>query len=292
MSAGADIAGPRSAEQIDGMSIKELKQYIAACGADSSDCVEKADLKARARECAKKFDMRAASSAAAPPKRTPKAPRAPAATPSPNRGGTGTGNANGGGSGSGSAASASPVAHGAGAGAGAGDGDSTPGSAGGSGRKRMSVFRAKKFVASKVGDTKAGRATLIKVIGEEGDEMIQALKSAVIKYEDRNKAKELKHDSLKFIVKAYNLWKHKDLTPDDAAPLRRPAQMEAERFLQLCASCGSCHGSVEVVSEVSNPGELAAATEAETEGMYSSNTGVDDAEPSASASIDVRVQQD
>ena len=50
-------AGPAGAarmgdEEIDAMSVKELRGYIAQAGMSSADCIEKADLRARAREAA------------------------------------------------------------------------------------------------------------------------------------------------------------------------------------------------------------------------------------------------
>ena len=47
----ADAAG-MSDEEIDGMSVKELREYIAQAGLPSADCVEKEDLRVRARQAA------------------------------------------------------------------------------------------------------------------------------------------------------------------------------------------------------------------------------------------------
>eukprot|EP00511_Aplanochytrium_stocchinoi_P005618 CAMPEP_0204828944 /NCGR_PEP_ID=MMETSP1346-20131115/6913_1 /ASSEMBLY_ACC=CAM_ASM_000771 /TAXON_ID=215587 /ORGANISM="Aplanochytrium stocchinoi, Strain GSBS06" /LENGTH=413 /DNA_ID=CAMNT_0051958363 /DNA_START=245 /DNA_END=1486 /DNA_ORIENTATION=+ len=118
--------------------------------------------------------------------------------------------------------------------------ESTEGSGTGKTRK-ISVFRVKKHVASKVGDTKLGRTALIKMAGSSGDDLINSLKSAVTKLDGREKAKELKKNTLKWVLKASMLWKHKDLSADTIKPVRTPAQLAAEILMQVhskrkCAS--------------------------------------------------------
>ena len=41
-----------SDEEINGMSVKELREYIAQAGLPSADCIEKEDLRVRARQAA------------------------------------------------------------------------------------------------------------------------------------------------------------------------------------------------------------------------------------------------
>ena len=60
-----------------------------------------------------------------------------------------------------------------------------------------SFFRIKKWVASKASETQLGRSTVVAATGEDGDHVIQALKSSVSKLYSHSKAKEIKKDILK-----------------------------------------------------------------------------------------------
>lgn len=99
---------------------------------------------------------------------------------------------------------------------------------------RLSALGAKKKVASKIGESKLGRSTLIRLMGPEGDAVVSALKAAVTKYESRVRAKELKKDVMKWVLKASVLMQHKDLTRDNTAHLRRPLQASMEKMLAVC----------------------------------------------------------
>lgn len=98
--------------------------------------------------------------------------------------------------------------------------------------KRFSVFRAKKFVTSRMGDTRVGRAAVMKVLGEDGDVVVQALKSATTKVKDLKSGKEYKKVGIRMCLKAFNLWKHKDLNVEDSKPLQRDSQLLAEMFVR------------------------------------------------------------
>lgn len=98
-------------------------------------------------------------------------------------------------------------------------------------QKRQSIaFRARKFMTSKVGETRMGRATVSKVLGDDGDTILQAIKSLTSKMTSRKEAKENKRDSVRFLLKAYNLWKHKDILVESTRQLQRDAQILAELF--------------------------------------------------------------
>merc|ERR1711907_654401 len=62
---GPQAQAKMSSEDIGSMSVKELKGFISAHGLDFSDCVEKADLIARAKEAASKGVSKAPGSPAA-----------------------------------------------------------------------------------------------------------------------------------------------------------------------------------------------------------------------------------
>lgn len=59
----------------------------------------------------------------------------------------------------------------------------------------------KKFFMSKMGDTKAGRAIVLKYAGESGDHTIKSLKSAAHKVASHSQAKDLKKKIMKLISK-------------------------------------------------------------------------------------------
>jgi len=99
--------------------------------------------------------------------------------------------------------------------------------------RKRTAFRVKKHVVSKVGETKIGRSTLIKITGPSGDDLIKNLKLAVTKLDGKEKAKELKKDSLKWILKASVLWKHKDLTAEALESVKEPARLAAEILVEF-----------------------------------------------------------
>ena len=100
-------------------------------------------------------------------------------------------------------------------------------------RRRVSLFKMQKKLASTVGDTKAGRTTLLKLIGEQGVEIIQSLKSAVTSFESREKAKELKKNTVKWIIKVALLWKRQSITRANSKVVVEQAQLISEIFCRV-----------------------------------------------------------
>mmetsp|Transcript_15222 Transcript_15222/g.29536 ORF Transcript_15222/g.29536 Transcript_15222/m.29536 type:complete len:403 (+) Transcript_15222:1241-2449(+) len=100
--------------------------------------------------------------------------------------------------------------------------------------RRISTLNAKKKMASKLGESKIGRATLVKLMGPEADAIVSALKEAVVKMDNKNKAKELKKDIFKWVLKASVLIQNKNLHKDNTSHLRRPIQLAAERLIDIC----------------------------------------------------------
>lgn len=174
-------------EDLEGMSVKQLKEFIVAQGGSHSDCVEKSDLKLRAQQLQKApaeddFEDAVISS-------------------SEDEEEDGAGEEEEG------------VRHASG--------------------KRFSVFRAKKFMTSKlVSGTSTGRATIMKVLGKDGDEVVQALQSICAKLSDLKTAKEMKKDAIRFLLKAYNLFKIKELTLESTKSIQTFGQMMAEMFVR------------------------------------------------------------
>ena len=63
---------------------------------------------------------------------------------------------------------------------------------GGSGKQKSSMsFRAKKYLASRATETSAGRSTIVKFFGTEGDNLLRALISAAEFVEGKPFAKRL-----------------------------------------------------------------------------------------------------
>ncbi|KAH9250917.1 hypothetical protein BASA81_011305 [Batrachochytrium salamandrivorans] len=171
-------------EDLESMSVKQLKEFIVAQGGSHSDCVEKSDLKLRAQQLQK----------------------APAKDDFEDE-----------------VISSSDDEE---------DGEEEEGVRHASG-KRFSVFRAKKFMTSKlVSGTSTGRATIMKVLGKDGDEVVQALQSICVKLTDLKTAKEMKKDAIRFLLKAYNLFKIKELTLESTKSIQTFGQMLAEMFVR------------------------------------------------------------
>jgi len=64
------------------------------------------------------------------------------------------------------------------------------------------LFKAKKFAASRLSDSRTGRSFLLSHFGEPGVAITEALKSSALKYGDGRTARELKRDVLKLVTKA------------------------------------------------------------------------------------------
>jgi len=92
-------------------------------------------------------------------------------------------------------------------------------------------------MTSKLGaETRAGRATIVKVLGEDGDAVVSAFKSAAAKLDSRAVAKEKKRDAIRLVLKAYNLWRRKDLTAESTRELQTEAQLFGEMFARDAGS--------------------------------------------------------
>ena len=53
------------------------------------------------------------------------------------------------------------------------------------------AYRAKKFLASRLAETDAGRSTIVKLFGRDGDALLRAVVASVEKSEGKAKAKEV-----------------------------------------------------------------------------------------------------
>jgi hypothetical protein len=117
-------------------------------------------------------------------------------------------------------------------------------------RKNSLAFRATKFVTSKVGNTRAGRNTVLKILGDDGDTVIKAFKSATTKLDGKLVAKEKKKDAIRLVMKAYNLWRHKDITVENTRELQIQAQLFGEMFVRDSSSVSRVRGNRNVTALV------------------------------------------
>jgi len=99
-------------------------------------------------------------------------------------------------------------------------------------RGRFGTLRAKKKMASKIGQSKLGRRALTKLMGAEGNALVSALKSASARFYGRKVSKELKHDLFKWVLKASVLLQNKSLKKEDARPLKMPILLALERLVK------------------------------------------------------------
>ena len=242
------------------LSIKELKARITELGGDPRGCVERKDLEALlARLTTQVASVHAAPPSPARPAKPPTAtatataagtpspakaasPAAAAAAsataPSPStptRGHTHSDSSSDGGDihdsdddddDGNNDADAAPHPS---SGAGTGPSTTTPPK----NRKGSMSFRATKFLSSKLGaGTGAGRATIAKVLGEDGEAVIKAFKRVSTTLDSAHTAKEMKRDAIRMVLKAYNLWRRKEITADNTRELQVQAQMLGEMFVR------------------------------------------------------------
>lgn len=102
--------------------------------------------------------------------------------------------------------------------------------------KNMSKLGAKKAVASKIGETKLGRASLVKLMGQEADDIVGSLKAAVSKLDNHAKAKELKKDLFKWVLKVTVLIQNKNFDRKEFEPLVKPITLLIEKIMQACSN--------------------------------------------------------
>ena len=84
------------------------------------------------------------------------------------------------------------------------------------------LFKAKKYMASKMTETKSGRSLIVAHFGEAGETILTYLKYAARKFSDKPTARDLKKDMMKLIAKAVLLYTNKVVTAEGATPARGP----------------------------------------------------------------------
>lgn len=84
------------------------------------------------------------------------------------------------------------------------------------------IFKAKKFLASKFSETQPGRTMIRQLFGTHGDHIMSAMKDIAEIYADQNKAKQLRTDIMKLVLKIVLLYREKIITEEQAEPAKRP----------------------------------------------------------------------
>lgn len=83
----------------------------------------------------------------------------------------------------------------------------------------MSFFKFKKYVVSRMGDTKLGRAQLLEAVGEDVTALLEGLCDVVEKFADKSVAEDVNRKTIKLAAKVFLLWREKRVTVEDAAAL-------------------------------------------------------------------------
>lgn len=95
------------------------------------------------------------------------------------------------------------------------------------------MLRAKKFMASKLSDSAAGRKVIIKFLGPAGDRMLTALDSAIVKHSGRAVAKTMRLHIFKLATKIGVLMQNQTLLEEHMEPAREPSQNMVEALLAV-----------------------------------------------------------
>ena len=95
------------------------------------------------------------------------------------------------------------------------------------------LFKAKKYVASRMSESASGRAVITQFIGSAGDAVFQSLRSATEHFAGAARAKQMKVDIFKLVTKAALLSKNKTLTDASTEPARAPVALLASLSIEV-----------------------------------------------------------
>jgi len=95
------------------------------------------------------------------------------------------------------------------------------------------MLRAKKFMASKLSDSAAGRKVVIKFLGPAGDRMLTALDSAIVKHSGRAVAKTMRLHIFKLATKIGVLLQNQNLTEQQLEPAREPSVAAVDALIAV-----------------------------------------------------------
>jgi len=94
-------------------------------------------------------------------------------------------------------------------------------------------FKAKKNIAGKAATSKLGKSILKKVMDDESNNLMRALKRTVELRTDQKKAKEIQNNIIKLFLKAHFQIEKKVLTPEQFAVADRPLRKTFRRIIKI-----------------------------------------------------------
>jgi len=97
-------------------------------------------------------------------------------------------------------------------------------------------FKAKKNIAGKAATSKLGKGILKKVMDDESNNLMRALKMTIELQTDRKKAKEIQNNIIKLFLKAHFQIEKKVLTPEQFAEADRPLRKTFRRIIKITDS--------------------------------------------------------
>lgn len=128
--------------------------------------------------------------------------------------------------------------------------------------KSSLITRAKKNIASRSANTRVGRSTLRKLIGPEGNIILNVIYSVTCKKMGEQLAKENRKDMFKLILKVGILFQEHKLTPDSTDHIQEPIANTTQSLIDavLCEEevnveslCGLFHNIHELVFPLLKP---------------------------------------
>eukprot|EP01138_Halocafeteria_seosinensis_P007350 gb/GECG01007514.1/.p1 GENE.gb/GECG01007514.1/~~gb/GECG01007514.1/.p1 ORF type:complete len:471 (+),score=67.76 gb/GECG01007514.1/:1-1413(+) len=94
------------------------------------------------------------------------------------------------------------------------------------------MFKAKKFLASRISNTKYGRQKVADQLGERAQMMLGAVMSATAKFAEPSVATSIREDLIKIILKIALLWREQRITEKDAEPAQGPVVVLAQTLIE------------------------------------------------------------
>ena len=95
------------------------------------------------------------------------------------------------------------------------------------------MLKVKKKMASMATNTASGRATIVKFLGADGFQVVEAFKSAAATVSDEKTAKRLITDLIKLVAKVGVLVQSNKILPSDAEPAKQPITDAVNDMLDL-----------------------------------------------------------
>eukprot|EP01103_Thecamoeba_quadrilineata_P018345 TRINITY_DN6938_c0_g1_i1.p1 TRINITY_DN6938_c0_g1~~TRINITY_DN6938_c0_g1_i1.p1 ORF type:complete len:188 (+),score=57.15 TRINITY_DN6938_c0_g1_i1:64-627(+) len=98
-------------------------------------------------------------------------------------------------------------------------------------KKEGALFKMKKNIAGKAATSSLGKAVMKKVLDDNTNKLMKALKKLIEKKFDKKKAEEIQNNIIKILLKAQFQIEKKTVTPEVFLPANRPLR---QSFALLC----------------------------------------------------------